>query len=122
MMILGFNYDNVVESQLPMTFDFNKEQETVSAYYVDTLGIFVVREEIILHVGTNALFAYQDGVVAGIIEEIDYDKQRIKVGKFYISEKDSIYLIGMQSPDLNQQSEEEFEAEDDITDENNSQD
>lgn len=122
MMILGFNYDNVVESQLPMTFDFNKEQEIVSAYYVDTLGIFVVREEIILHVGTNALFAYQDGVVAGIIEEIDYDKQRIKAGKFYISEKDSIYLIGMQSPDLNQQLEEEFEAEDDITDENNSQD
>ena len=97
MTILGFNYNNVISSiaDQPITFKFDKEHKKIICYYVTNLDFFVIKEEIELVQGQDVFFIYNNGIIGGYITKIDYEKKRIRIGNFWVSEKDEIFTIGL---------------------------
>ena len=101
MKVLGFGYDEVISSEEPMHFEFDKINDKCSVYCVNKINekdtFFILKNEVVLRKGMNVLFAYSDGLIHSTINKIDYDKKRVKVGKIYISENDCVLIVGVNN-------------------------
>lgn len=102
MTILGFGYDEVFSSDdVPMNFVFDKEKETCTLFYTTLVNyddfFIIVKNEIVLKEDMHVLFVFGDGLIQGVVKKIDYDKERIKVGKTWLAERDYIIAVGINN-------------------------
>ena len=96
IVVLGFAYSDKIEDIYPIKFDFDKENKKVHAYYIESIDLIIAKNEIVFTLGNDMLFVYDNGMIAGLITDIDYDNKRIKVGDFYLEITHVIYIIGIR--------------------------
>ena len=114
MFVLGFGYDEILSSEVPLSLEFNEDQQNCAIFYTTMINenntFAIIKNEAILKEDMNVLFMCDVGLIQSIITKIDYKKHKIKVGKTWLSEKDNIMTIGINNSNFtDEEIAEEFE-------------
>ena len=103
MNILGFTYGTVFSSDAPMKVEFVKDHETqMKKIRISSVGFIqngaILNQEANINIGDDVLIVYDGGMIAGFVEKINVRERKFRVGDFWVTDDQDIYMIGIDTP------------------------